>query len=347
VITIQKDLIKGIIYSHFELKLGPTAVAWIPEELPITLRDLISLKAINVMGGERGSVPEALAILPFPSLNLKGLIKCIEIKDKSYRGGAKDSSLTVLFDEVDDIILYKYITNFQVIFNRVAAKITQLEAAAGATSQFLQLLNQFRDEISGLLNELCEAEFACIEEEEFPEAEAQEIKEQYRFKIIVVGDPAVGKTSLVLRFTDRAFRRTYLPTIGVNISEKTTKVKDYNIRFIIWDIAGQTKFQIMRKHFYGGADGLLIMFDLTRPTTLNSVVKWYEDVKSYLKKDLPGFILGNKNDLTDLLKISDKDVIDLARKLKVDYIKTSALSGENVDEAFIKLGELLSTSPKE
>ncbi|MHA1132368.1 MAG: Rab family GTPase, partial [Candidatus Helarchaeota archaeon] len=346
-ITIQKDLIKGIVYSQFELKLGPTAVAWLPSDLSLNVRELVSLKAINILGGEKGSVPQSLVILPFPSFNLKGLIKCIEIRDESYRGGSKDCTLTVLFDEVDDIIFYKYINNFQSLFNQIVMKIIAFEEKNEPAPIILDVLEDFYNELSHLLNELCDAEYSCGEATEFPKGQTEEQVDKYRFKIVVVGDPAVGKTSLILHFTDRAFRRTYLPTIGVNISEKSVKVKDHNVRFIIWDIAGQSKFEIMRKHFYGGANGQLLMFDLTRSKTLNSIVQWYADVKSYLNQDLPGFILGNKSDLLELRDVTNEEISTLVKKLNIDYIETSALSGENVNAAFIKLGKLLLTRYKQ
>ncbi len=179
--------------------------------------------------------------------------------------------------------------------------------------------------------------------EEFPpqEEEDGEIKES-RFKIVVLGDPQVGKTSTVLRFTDKTFRRTYIMTIGVNMSEKFIKIKNNRIRFVIWDIAGQSKFQVMRRHFYEGAEGQLLIFDLTRPITFQNIRKWYKDIKLHTKNVLPGFILGNKSDLIEQRNVFGDEIIELADELGLEYIETSALTGKNVDKAFLKLGELLS-----
>ena len=91
-----------MVFSQFNQKTGPEAVAWEPADIGFKIRDLVSMKSINMLAGEGGLVPESLAILPFPSKNLKGLIKALEIIDRTKRGGAIDSSLTVLFDEADE-----------------------------------------------------------------------------------------------------------------------------------------------------------------------------------------------------------------------------------------------------
>jgi len=342
VTDIKSDLVKGIVYSQFHTKLGPVAVAWIPHNLSIEMRDLVSLKSINILTGEKGSVPETVAIIPFPSFNLKGMVKCIEIKDEKYRGGAKDSAITILFDEINDLIYYKYMDNFKKIFNELTARILELEENGASKQTIEEELEKFYGILIDTLNDLCAAELSCTEGEEFPIdiGKPKQALREYRYKIIVVGDSAVGKTSLILRFTDRAFRRTYLPTLGVNISEKQITINGAVIQFIIWDIAGQAKFKKMRKHFYAGADGQLLVFDLTRKETFKNIVKWFEDIRSF-HGDLIGLILGNKNDLIDLREVEDAEGLKLANELQLEYIETSALTGENVDKVFNKLGELL------
>ena len=338
---MTQDLIRGIIYSKFHTRLGPDAIAWTPTDIAKEVRDLVSMKSINILSGERGLVPESLAIFPFPSINLKGIIKSLEISDDSARGGAVDGSITLLFEEANDAIFYKYFKHFEKIFNEVAREIVALEEKGANKQQIEERVVQFYIDLIEILNELRDAEITSIEREAFRKEEQKEDIIKFKYKIIVVGDPAVGKTSTVLRFTDRAFKRSYLPTIGTNINEKDIQVKNKQIHFIIWDIAGQSKFQMMRKHFYSGADGQLLIFDLTRPNTLKNIASWYQDIKSYLKKDLAGFVLGNKSDLGDLRNVDDGEIKTLAKELNLEYIETSALSGENIDEAFQRLGELL------
>ncbi|MFX1449208.1 MAG: Rab family GTPase [Promethearchaeota archaeon] len=340
---MEKNLIKGGIYSKFHGKLGPRAIVWHPSDISEEIRNTVSLKTINILSGEKGETPKSIAVIPFPTNNLKGLVQAIEIKDETKRGGAVDASITILFNEANDLIFYKYMSNFEPIFNETVKKIVKLEEKKADKNKILKEMEDFYSKFNIILDELREAEISAEETEAFPAVpEGEEKGKSYRFKIIVCGDPGVGKTSTVLRFTDRAFKRTYIPTIGVNISEKKIDLsKNIGVVYILWDIAGQSKFSRMRKHFYQGADGLLLIFDLTRLKTLNSIPDWYKDIKNYLKKDIQGFIVGNKNDLVDNRQIKEKSALKIAKELNLGYIETSALTGENIDDAFFKLAELL------
>jgi len=341
---LDEIFIKGIIYSQFNEKFGPSAIVWIPPNLSNQIKDLISMKSISIMAGEGGKVPSTLTIIPFPSINLKGLIKSFEIKKEERRGGYVDCAITLLFNEVNDLIFYKYITNFEGIFEESANKIGKLEETKAEQVQIEEELTKLYKNANQILSELQSIEITTQEPEAFPkDREETKGRKGFRFKVIVCGDPEVGKTSVVLRFTNKAFRRTYIPTIGVNISEKKAYIKSKRaaIEFIIWDIAGPTKFQKMRKHFYQGADGLLLIFDLTRPTTFKNIPKWNQDIKAALKMDLFGYLLGNKSDLVDQKKVNSEEIVNLAKDLNLEYIETSALSGENVDNAFYRLADLL------
>ena len=339
---MQKDLIKGIIYSQFDEKAGPIAKIWLPEEISSKVKNLISLKSINILSGETGKIPESLAVIPFPSLNLKGLVKYIEIPSVNVRGKVIDSSLTLLFDEVDDLIFYRYMKNFETVFNEIAKEIIKIEIEKKDHGSILERLKQFQKNIQTILNELREREISVQQPDEFPEIGAEDSKLRgFRYKIIVCGDPSVGKTSTVLRFTDNAFKRSYIPTIGVNISEKVVRYKDASIKYVLWDLAGQSKFQRMRSYFYKGADGQLLVFDLTNPETFDNIAKWHADIKNCLNFDLPGLILGNKNDLVDQRKVDSESIKNLAKELNLVYFETSALTGENVHEAFLKFAAIL------
>ena len=114
--------------------------------------------------------------------------------------------------------------------------------------------------------------------------------EQFTFKVSVVGDPACGKTSTILKYTDSAFRRTYLPTIGVNITKK--KIKERNdITLILWDIAGHLKFSQMRKTFYEGTKAILLIYDLTREDTFENVQGWFNDIRKNIPHETTSNLL--------------------------------------------------------
>ncbi|MFX0140087.1 MAG: Rab family GTPase, partial [Candidatus Hodarchaeota archaeon] len=161
---------------------------------------------------------------------------------------------------------------------------------------------------------------------------------------IIVGDPNVGKTSLILRYTDNAFRRNYVPTLGVMVSDKIFKIEDSVVQLTLWDIGGQQKFARMREQFYRGSDAVFLVFDLTQPESFNNIPKWFSDVVEQLKdrsERLIGFIIGNKRDLINQREIKPDMANQLAKQLDLGFIETSALLGENVNDAFSKVANLL------
>ena len=343
-----ENMIKGIIYTEFDDVLGPNPKLWLPEELSMNNRMLISIKTITLLTGEENILPKGLVMIPFPSIEMKALIKYIQWEDPERRGGIARTAITLLFNESDDAIFYKYMKDLEVAFEEAGEKISKMEASKAENEPILGELRDFQGRIIKLLEDLRKSEMAIHNTEAFPTREGAEERFDYRFKIVVCGDPGSGKTSTVLRFTDNAFKRTYMPTIGVNISEKHIQVGKSNVNFVIWDVAGQSKFQMMRTHFYTGAEAVLLIFDLTREKTFQSISNWHQDILTSLGgRNLIkiGFILGNKKDLVDERKVSIDEGSQVGNKLKFEYIETSALTGENINEAFVKIAEAL--VPKE
>ncbi|RMG20797.1 MAG: GTP-binding protein [Methanobacteriota archaeon] len=169
----------------------------------------------------------------------------------------------------------------------------------------------------------------------------------YTFKILLLGDGAVGKTALVQRFVHGKFQKAYLMTIGMEPYSRYETIDDTKVCFSLWDIAGQDRFKAMRGMFFRGAMGALVTFDLTRRQTFDNVGNWIKEAKSESPNSL--FILvGNKNDLEDLREVSQEEGIAKAKELNcIDYIETSALTGENVEEAFYKIGKTLLEKKKQ
>ncbi len=164
-------------------------------------------------------------------------------------------------------------------------------------------------------------------------------------KVILIGDPNVGKTSLVRRFVEGQFNVSYRATIGVDLFYKEMESSEGPISMNVWDIAGQTTFSLIRPRFYSGAKGALLVFDLTMPSSFKSLSYWVNDIKNG-QKDVPIVLLGNKSDMTRLREISDQE----ARGFVVetpniqDYFETSAKTGENVEKAFQLLSNAISRS---
>ena len=278
-----QDLITGIVYTQFDDEKGTNPIIWIPSDLPEKARMLAGIKSISLLTGEGDFIPKSLVIVPFPSLQLKALVKFIKWDDDSRRGGYARSSLTLLFNEEDDVIFYKYLSNLELLCNKCAKKVIKLEVKMVDKEKVVGEIKSIYENIIETLEKLRHDELVTPSSIITPkiETESEEVS-NYVFKIIVCGDAEVGKTSLVLRFTDNAFNRRYLPTLGTNISEKILKVRGVIIQLILWDIAGQKKFQRMRRHFYSGANGVILVFDLTRMNTFNNISATFQDIKRSL-----------------------------------------------------------------
>ncbi|MEM2906471.1 MAG: Rab family GTPase [Candidatus Odinarchaeota archaeon] len=149
---------------------------------------------------------------------------------------------------------------------------------------------------------------------------------KYVFKIILVGDGRVGKTSLLLRFTENKFRAEYKKTLGTDFAVKNVKVNGEEVKLQIWDLGGQELFRDLRKAFYPGAKAALIVYE--------SVPAWHADIVSALKK-IPIIVVGNKIDLPR--DVSYQDAKSLCDRLSVEYIETSAKLDQNVADAFLKI----------
>lgn len=162
----------------------------------------------------------------------------------------------------------------------------------------------------------------------------------YNFKIILIGSPAVGKTTLVNRFLTDKYEENYIPTLGVNIMMKGLTIDTNKIRLSIWDVGGQAKWDLVRETYYSGARGAIVVFDLTRPSTLLMVTEYIKNFKETVTKEVPLILLGNKVDLVDSRKIDPEKGKEIKEQIKaIEYFETSALDGTLVEESFKKITE--------
>ena len=167
---------------------------------------------------------------------------------------------------------------------------------------------------------------------------------KYTFKVIFIGDAGVGKTSLVARHISASFKDNYMPTLGANVTSKDYKVKGQTLTLMIWDIAAQEGFNEVRADYYHGAKAAFAVYDATRPETYDDILFWLDDLKKAVPKKIPVVLVANKIDL--LATVSNETAKKLARDLGIDFIQTSAKTGENVEESFKRIvGKLLSTIP--
>jgi small GTP-binding protein len=161
----------------------------------------------------------------------------------------------------------------------------------------------------------------------------------FKWKVVVVGDPTVGKTTLMLRYTEKKFNELYIPTVGVQVSIKQIPIKIPKkkekrlVELNIWDIAGHVKFQHIRKIFYEGAQAFLCLYDCTNEESYNNTSEWISDIQEQIGNQY-GILIGNKSDLKKQRVISAEQGKEKADSYLLDFLETSAKTGENVEDVF-------------
>eukprot|EP01017_Pseudomicrothorax_dubius_P043253 TRINITY_DN716_c0_g7_i1.p1 TRINITY_DN716_c0_g7~~TRINITY_DN716_c0_g7_i1.p1 ORF type:complete len:226 (-),score=26.83 TRINITY_DN716_c0_g7_i1:71-748(-) len=156
----------------------------------------------------------------------------------------------------------------------------------------------------------------------------------FLFKVVLIGDSAVGKSSILIRFTDNTFTEYYKNTIGVDFKIKSLQLDNRLVKLQIWDTAGQEQFKTITSSYYKGAHGFLLCFDLTRQKTFNNVSKWMEEINKYVEPTLPKLLVGNKADLPEKREVQRDEVMTFAQTHGLNYVEVSAKTGDKVDEIF-------------
>lgn len=164
----------------------------------------------------------------------------------------------------------------------------------------------------------------------------------HKFKLIVVGDPGVGKTSIVTKYAKSGFKKSFQLTVGVDITTKTVEVTiNGDLRRIIlsiWVTAGQERFSFSRLSFYKGAAGGLVVFDLSNRQSFENTPRWMEEVRKK-RTSIPLILVGNKLDLQDR-KTSYEEALNFASELNMEYFESSAKANQNIFEIFQRVAEL-------
>ncbi len=162
---------------------------------------------------------------------------------------------------------------------------------------------------------------------------------QVKRKVLLLGDGAVGKTSLIRKFVTDKFSDDYITTIGTKITKKDLSYdEDTTLTLMIWDILGQKGYKSIQSTSYRGAEGAMIVCDLTRKETLDSMVEYWIPELQKVTGPVPMVFVGNKCDLIDQRQISEDDLKAIARKYECKSFASSAKTGENVESLFRSLG---------
>ncbi|CAD8151387.1 unnamed protein product [Paramecium octaurelia] len=155
------------------------------------------------------------------------------------------------------------------------------------------------------------------------------------FKLLLVGNSPVGKSSLLIKYCDDRFIDTFLPTIGVDFKLKQLEFNGiYAILNYIWDTAGQERFMTIISSYYKGAHGIFLVYDVTNKQSFEELAKWNEQLKHHTKPDLVRILIGNKSDLNGVREVTPEEGQQFADTLGLQYIETSAKEGFNVEHAF-------------
>ena len=169
----------------------------------------------------------------------------------------------------------------------------------------------------------------------------------YLLKYIVIGDSAVGKSNLLLRYAHDRFNDEYQATIGVEFGAKNVEINDQIYRIQIWDTAGQENFRSITRAYYKNSVCALVVYDITNRESFNHIQSWIEDCKSQSPKTVILVLVGNKSDLNSERQVNYDEGMELANKNKMIFYETSAKTGSNVEDIFLKSAENISNRIKE
>lgn len=163
------------------------------------------------------------------------------------------------------------------------------------------------------------------------------------YKIIILGESYVGKTSIARRFVNDEFDTSLFSTIGIDLLKKIVKVDDIEVKLDIWDTAGQERFHSITKSYYRSADGIILVFDLLDLKSFDCIDRWFEGIYTETDRSVPIFLVGNKYDEAEHKKDFVLDVFEeKSRNMNVEFFVTSAKSGLNIELLFSRMAEELS-----
>ena len=158
-----------------------------------------------------------------------------------------------------------------------------------------------------------------------------------KYKIMVLGESKVGKTSLIKRYTKDQFGGVYLTTVGMDFQDKIIEIEDKKVRLQVWDTAGQERFRNVTKSYFQSSQGLLVVYDITDNESFQKINFWMENIKNNAPENVKLILVGNKCDLANERKVTIEDGENKARYYNIKFFESSAKDGTNVNELFFYL----------
>ena len=164
------------------------------------------------------------------------------------------------------------------------------------------------------------------------------------YKILLIGESNVGKTSLILRYTDNEFKESGIGTCGVDVKFKYVSLNNTKIKLDIWDTAGQERFRGLARNYFKGGNGFILVYDITNKKSFDMLKGWMNDVKEKSEKEYKLLLIGNKKDRDNERQVDIEAVKEFSKKNKVSFLEVSAKTGEGVENMFNTLVQELLTS---
>mmetsp|Transcript_42841 Transcript_42841/g.108162 ORF Transcript_42841/g.108162 Transcript_42841/m.108162 type:complete len:205 (+) Transcript_42841:201-815(+) len=158
-------------------------------------------------------------------------------------------------------------------------------------------------------------------------------------KLLVIGDSGVGKSCLLLRFSDDTFSPSFLTTIGIDYKIKTVELNGQSVKLQIWDTAGQERFRTITTAYYRGAHGILLVYDVTDEKSFHNIRNWMRNIETHAVEQVSKLLVGNKCDMVDKKCVSLEQGQALATEFKIPFFETSAKNSINVEDAFLTLAQ--------
>ena len=158
-----------------------------------------------------------------------------------------------------------------------------------------------------------------------------------KYKIMVLGESKVGKTSLIKRYTKDQFGGVYLTTVGMDFQDKIIEIEDKKVRLQIWDTAGQERFRNVTKSYFQSSQGLVLVYDITDRESFEKLNFWVDNIKNNAPENAKFILVGNKCDLANERKVSYEEGENYAKNLNIKFFEASARDGTNVNELFFYL----------
>lgn len=155
------------------------------------------------------------------------------------------------------------------------------------------------------------------------------------FKILLLGDSGVGKSSIILRYIDNMFSSNLMNSIGVDFKLKNINVDNKKVKLQIWDTAGQERFRTITTSYYKGAQAIIIVYDVTEKDSFDHLKNWLSDIDKFAKEGVMKILVGNKCDLEQKRVVQQEEGREFARKLNIEFLETSAKDSHNINELFI------------